>query len=224
MVFPVVGAHVFAFDWTAPDRHGCVMLPPPADAYFGPVVDVCSAVRTRFPDPSRATCDGRYYCTSDCARYPHRVYTHHSGSIAPPAVPLKSSPNTRPENGVFAPDAVDSAPVPDEFDAFTVNVYAVLLVSPDTVICRYVDPLLPTRLPVDAAARVVGDCGDPAMYGVTVYDVTELDPDDAGARNDTVADASAAIDVTAVGAPGGVPNCGRAVSLPVFHRSCARAT
>jgi hypothetical protein len=118
---------------------------------------------------------------------------------------LKSSPNTSPDSGVFAPDAVDSEPVASELVAFTVNVCAVPFVNPVTFACRYVFPSLPVIDPSEPTGTVVGDCATPEMYGVTVYDVIELEPDDAGARNDTVAPASFVIDVTAVGAPGGVP-------------------
>jgi hypothetical protein len=60
-------------------------------------------------------------------------------------------------------------------------------------------------LPADPAATVVGDCAAPEIYGVTVHEVTEPPPDDAGARNDTVAPASFVIDVTFVGVPGTFP-------------------
>ena len=56
---------------------------------------------------------------------------------------------------MFAPVCADSGPPPDGFDACTVNVYAVALVSPVTGICTYVFPLLPVMLPAEPTAVVV---------------------------------------------------------------------
>jgi hypothetical protein len=66
--------------------------------------------------------------------------------------------------------------------------------------------LLPVIDPADPALTVAGDWADPAMYGVTVQDVTGPDPELAGARNDTVAPASLVTDVTEDGAEGGFPS------------------
>jgi hypothetical protein len=80
-----------------------------------------------------------------------------------------------------------------------VNVYAVELVSPVTATCTYVLPSLPSMLPALPTLTVVADWGLAPMYGVTTHWVTAPPPTSVGARNETVAAASAVIDVTAVG-------------------------
>lgn len=92
-------------------------------------------------------------------------------------------------------DAELSAPVPTAFVAFTLNVYAVPLVRPVTVIG---DPL-----PV--AVMLPG-------VDVTVYCVIALPPL-LGALNETVACAFPAVAETLVGAPGTVGAAGQIVPL-----------
>ena len=87
--------------------------------------------------------------------------------------------------GVTLLDAVDAAPGPNALVATTVNVYAVPLVSPVTVIG--LDAPVPVKPPGD---------------DVTVYEVTAVPPLAAGALKLTVAWAFPATADTAVGAPG----------------------
>jgi hypothetical protein len=205
VLMSAAGAKPRVLPWHAPDSHVWVRVVFPSDGYDVPVWEVFVAVSSRFDDPSRLTCDGRYHSISDWAMYPHREYTYHSGSIGPPELPPKSSPNTSPASGVFAPDAADSGPVPNAFDALAVNVYAVELVSPVTVHWTYVFPLEPVIDPADPAATVVGDWALAPMYGVTVHDVMEPPPLDDGARKLTVAPASFVMLVTFAGALGTFP-------------------
>jgi hypothetical protein len=94
--------------------------------------------------------------------------------------------------GVTLADAADDAPAPTAFVAVTVNVYAVPFVNPDTVV------------DVPVPVTVVGVCAVVPVNGVTTYPVIGLPPFDAGAVQDTDADALPAVAVTAVGAPGAV--------------------
>jgi len=89
--------------------------------------------------------------------------------------------------GVTLFEAADAGPVPIAFVALTVNIYAVPFESPDIVIG------------LDAAEPV-----KPPGVDVAVYEVIALPPFDAGAEKFTVAEASPAVAVTPVGAPGGV--------------------
>ena len=91
----------------------------------------------------------------------------------------------RGATGVTLLEAADAGPVPIALVAFTVNVYAVPFVSPDTV----------TGL--DAAEPV-----NPPGLDVAVYEVIALPPFDAGAEKLTVAEALPAVAITPVGAPG----------------------
>ena len=86
-----------------------------------------------------------------------------------------------------AVDAADAALVPAAVMAFTVNVYAVPLVSAPTVA---------DVAPVVVAVLLPGD-------EVTVYPVIALPPSDTGAVHDTDACALPATAVTPVGEPGG---------------------
>jgi hypothetical protein len=88
--------------------------------------------------------------------------------------------------GVTLLEAAEAGPVPAELVALTVNVYAVPLVSPVTVI----------GLAVPVTVWPAED--------VTVYPVIVLPPLDAGALKDTVAWALPAAADTLVGAPGTV--------------------
>ena len=92
------------------------------------------------------------------------------------AVPIVGAPGT--VAGVTAFDAADEAPVPIAFVACTVNVYAVPLVSPTTVI-----GLAP---PVAVI---------PPGLDVTLYDVIALPPFEAGGVKLTVACALPAVEI-----------------------------
>jgi hypothetical protein len=88
-------------------------------------------------------------------------------------------------------DGADAAPVPTEFVAVTVKVYAVPLVNPVTVI----------GLDVPVAVKVVPP---PVGVAVTAYEVIALPPLDEGAAKLTVACPLPAVSLTPVGAPGTV--------------------
>jgi hypothetical protein len=68
------------------------------------------------------------------------------------------TPGTLPAIGVTAFEAPDTAPAPAEFDAWTLNVYAVPAVKPPTV----------ADVPAGAPVTDVGDCATDPIYGVTV--------------------------------------------------------
>src|SRR5664279_857708 len=93
--------------------------------------------------------------------------------------------------GIAALEAADAAPVPLALVAVTVNVYAVPLVNPVTVV------LVPGGVPV----IVVAVCAVDPTNGVIVYRVIALPPL-AGAVQVTVADALPAVADTPVGARG----------------------
>src|SRR5690348_15082643 len=90
--------------------------------------------------------------------------------------------------GVMLFEAVEADPVPAEFTALTVNVYAVPLVSPFTV-----------AVVVDPPTEVVTLPG----LDTTVYEVMAAPLLEAGATHVTVACAFPAVAFTPVGAPGG---------------------
>jgi hypothetical protein len=95
--------------------------------------------------------------------------------------------------GVTGLECADSALVPTEFVADTVNVYVVPSVSPVTA------TLVEGGLPLTA----VGACAVVPMYGVTVYRVIGLPPLD-GAVQLTTAEPLPGVAVTPVGAEGRV--------------------
>jgi hypothetical protein len=102
------------------------------------------------------------------------------------AVPIVGAPGT--VIGVTLFDAADGAPVPTPFVAVTVNVYAVPLVSPATVIDEQGAAQEPVCPPDDVA----------------VYAVIAAPPSLAGAENAMLACAAPAVAVPMVGAPGTV--------------------
>jgi hypothetical protein len=106
------------------------------------------------------------------------------------AVTFVGAPGTAA--GVTAFDCAEGALFPTPFVAVTVNVYAVPLVSPVTVV------EVAGGLPV----TVVVGCAVAPMYGVTVYDVSALPPFDTGADHDTVAWPFPGVAVAFDGAPG----------------------
>jgi hypothetical protein len=89
--------------------------------------------------------------------------------------------------GVTEPLAEDAGDVPIAFVAVTVNVYAVPLLKPETVIGD------------EAPVPVI-----PLGLDVTVKPVIAEPPLSAGAENDTDACALPAVALTSVGAPGGL--------------------
>jgi hypothetical protein len=103
------------------------------------------------------------------------------------AVPIVGAPG-RP-NGVALLEAADDGPVPTPLAAVTVNVYAVPLASPETVIEPHGAPHVPMKPPGD---------------DVAVYAVIAEPPLLAGAVNVTLACALPAVAVPIVGAPGTV--------------------
>jgi hypothetical protein len=102
------------------------------------------------------------------------------------ALTLVGDPGTAA--GVTLLEAADAGPVPDQFVAVTVNVYAVPFVKPLTVAV-----VLP---PETVAVKPPGE-------DVALYDVIAAPPLDAGAVQLTDACPLPAVAVTFVGAPGG---------------------
>ena len=150
---------------TVIDVHGAVQLPVIPD---GDEVAVYAVI---VEPPSLA---GAVKATVACAL----------PAVAAPIVGAPGGPR-----GVALLDALDAGPVPTEFVAVTVNVYAVPLARPPTVI------------DVHGAVQVpVMPEGDE----VAVYDVIVAPPLLAGAVNVTVACALPAVAVPMAGAPGTV--------------------
>jgi len=87
--------------------------------------------------------------------------------------------------GTTAPDAIEEVPDPTTFVAVTVNVYETPLVRPVTV--HEVEDVLQVNAP---------------GLEVTVYEVTSLEPFDAGAAHETEADVFPNTPTTFKGGPG----------------------
>ena len=120
---------------------------------------------------------------------------HDTVAEASPAVAVTADGAPGTVAGVTLLEASEAGPVPMAFVAVTVKVYAVPFVKPLTV------TVVGTTVLPSGAVTVAEP---PAGLEVTVYEVIALPPFEAGGVHDTVADASPAVAVTAVGAPGTV--------------------